>query len=167
MNNYLLKLILGLFVFTCFISCYSHDTKIDIAKNNQVDSLNSYITISVFDSINIVQLTKNRWCNIIAPDCITYITFQQDYSYEESNCEWGLTFEGKYEISKDSIFLYEYGLASDLPDETRIVNRAIYTYIYQGDSLRFVSNKTIKDGKVIRTYLPDSPIYYKSGNVSN
>lgn len=167
MNNYLLKLILGLFVFTCFISCYSHDTKIDIAKNNQVDSLNSYITISVFDSINIVQLTKNRWYNIIAPDCITYITFQQDYNYEENNCEWGLTFEGKYEISKDSIFLYEYGLASDLPDETRIVNRAIYTYIYQGDSLRFVSNKTIKDGKVIRTYLPDSPIYYKLGNVSN
>lgn len=165
MKNHLLKLILELFVFTCFISCYSHDTKIDIAKNNQiVDSFNNHITIPIIDSINIIQLTKNKWCNVITQDCITYIIFKQDYSYEENNCEWGLTFEGKYEISKDSIFLYEYGLVSDLPDETRIVNRAIYTYIYQGDSLRFLSNKTIEDGKVIRIYLPNSPIYYKSCN---
>ncbi len=165
MNNHLLKLILGLFVFTCLVSCHSHDTRVAIVKNNQlIDSINNHITIPVIDSINIIQFTKNKWCNVIASDCTTSITFKQDYSYEENNCEWELSFEGKYEISKDSVFLYEYGLASDLPDETRIINRAIYTYIYQKDSLRFVSNKTIKNGKVIRTYSPDSPIYYKPCN---
>ena len=159
----MLKLNLGLLVSICFLSCYSHEKGIERAVNSQKDSVDHTAT-PTFDSLNILQLTKKSWYNIITPDCITYITFQQDYNYEEYNCEWGLTFWGKYEISKDSIFLYEYGLASDLPGETRIVNSAIYTYIYQEDSLRFVSTKTIRNGKVIRTYFPDRPISYKSGD---
>lgn len=164
MNYYLLKLYWRLLILTCIISYCYHDININMPISSQIDNINCSAS-TMFDSISIVQLTKNKWYNIIATDCISYISFQQDYRYEEYDCERGLTSEGKYKILEDTIFMYEYGLASDLPGETQIVNRNIYTYVYQRDSLRFVSNKFIRDGIVTYTYIPSIPVYYKSRNI--
>ena len=162
MNNHLLKLFLGLIILAYFVSCHSRDAKVDITKNDEtIDHLSNLATTPIIDSIDITQLTKDKWYYVVSTDCITHITFKQDYQYEEDNCEWELTFKGKYEISKDTLFLTQYGLASELPNENRIVKTGIYTYIYQKDSLFFICNQQIKDERVIATYCPDTPIYFK------
>lgn len=159
MSNHLLKLILGLIILTCFTSCNSRDIKIDASESNQVESsLNSQSDVG---NIDIIQLTKDKWYNAVTSDCMNHLIFKEDYHYTEDNCEWKLTFEGKYEISKDTLLLMQYGLASDLPGENRMVNTGIYTYIYQGDSLLFIRNQQMERGKIIATYHPESPVYFR------
>jgi hypothetical protein len=159
----LVQLIHCLIILIFLTSCSTRDTKKDITiENNQfIDSLNNQVASLHIDSIDINQLINSKWSQIVAEDCITYIMFNKDGTYKEDNCEWDLTFEGIYKISKDTIFLKKYDLASNLPDEYQIVNKAVYTYIYKIDSLLFISNQQIEDGKVVSTYIPEIPIYYK------
>jgi hypothetical protein len=113
------------------------------------------------DSMDISMLTKSKWVYVFDPECY-YLIFKQDSTYKEYNCELDYFFEGKYKISKDSLFLIEYDLASQLPNETRIINTAIYTCVYRKDTLKFINRKTIEDGKVIEIgiYYSDNPFYF-------
>ena len=134
------KFIAIFLVFTLLVSCSSHDT--NTLQNNQRKS-HDYVKTAASDSIDVYKLIQNKWYFVVGPDCVNYITFQENYRYEEENCEWGLIFKGNYEISKDSIIVYEYDLASDSPNEDKIVNTHIYTYVYQEGRLKLVNNKTI------------------------
>ena len=145
-------------VFISLVSCGFHDTTTH--QNNQHKSCD-YAEKAASDSVDVYKLTENKWYFDVGPDCVNYITFQQDFSYEEENCEWGLLLKGIYEISTDSIILYEYDLASDSPNEDAIANTHIYTYVYQGNRLKLVNNKTIENGTVVNTYFPDSIFYYR------
>jgi hypothetical protein len=148
-------------MFICFASCFFSEKKNNVDTNNPVDIyVDNVEKLSVIDSINIGNLVNNKWSCIIAKDCINIITFTKD-GYEEDNCEWNLIFRGKYHTSKDTIFLTEYGLASELPGEHRIVKTAIYTYLYQTDSLKFICNKKIEHEKVVSIYYPNLPVYFK------
>ena len=162
MMNNLKKLTFWLIAISCFISCSFRDTKHITIENNQLtDSLKNQCAPLHIDTIDTNQLINSKWAQIVAENCITYITFNKSGTYKEDNCEWDLTFEGKYKTSKDTIFLIEYDLASQLPGEKRIVNTAIYTYIYQKDSLLFVRNQQVEKGKIVKTYYPNTPVYFK------
>ena len=145
-------------VFLSLVSCGFHDT--NMHQNNQHKSCDHSVK-AASNSVDVHKLTENKWYFDVAPDCVNYITFQQDFSYEEENCEWGLTLKGNYEISTDSIILYEYDLASNSPNEDAIANTHIYTYVYQGNRLKLVTNKTVENGTVVNTYFPDSIFYYR------
>ncbi len=149
------KLIVIFVALTLFLSCCFSDT--NIFQNNR-----HYTKTAAFDSIDVYKLIQNKWYFVVAPECVSYITFQQNFTYEEDNCEWGLGFNGTYEISKDSIILYEYDLASDLPNENKIVNTHIYTYVYQRNRLKLVSSKKVnEDGTVAYISFPNSVFYYR------
>jgi hypothetical protein len=126
-----------------------------------IDEINKVEMSQNINNENIPLLANTKWLHAITSDCINRLIFRADSTYEEDNCEWDLTFSGKYHISKDTIFLVEYGLVSELLGEHQIVNTAIYMYIYQGDSLKFISNQKIEDGKIKNTYYPEQPVYYK------
>lgn len=149
--------------FLIVSNCSSHVVENENTQSNSVvlDSLNNKVKSEHIDTVDIVQLTKTKWKYTVTTDCITYLTFTRDNTYQEDNCEWGLLFEGTYKVSKDTIFLMEYGLASEVPGENRVVNTALYTYLYKKDSLLFISNQRIEEGKVVSTYVPETPIYYK------
>jgi hypothetical protein len=129
-----------------------------------VDTHNRQTNIQRVDSIDIIQLAKDRWLQIVSPDCIPdcidTLAFKQDGTYKQDNSELNYYFQGKYTTSKDTIFLIEYDLASNLPGEKRIVNTAISTYIYMTDSLKFISYQPIEDGQIVSTYYPENPVYY-------
>jgi hypothetical protein len=131
------------------------------SKSVVLDSLNNKVKSEHIDTVDIVQLTKTKWKYTVTTDCISYLTFTQDNTYQEDNCEWELLFEGTYKLSKDTIFMIEYGLESEIPGEDKVVNSAIYTYLYKKDSLLFISNQRIEEGKVVSTYVPTTNIYYK------
>ena len=152
------KFIVIFAVQTLFVSCNFHGTN---APQNNWHKSCDYAKTDTSDNIDVNKLMQNKWYCIVGPDCVSYITFHQDFKYEEENCEWGLLFNGNYEISNDSIILYEYDLDSNSPDENEIVNTQIYTYVYQGDRIKLVNNKTIKDGAVVNIYFPDSIFYYR------
>lgn len=145
-----------------FFSCSSCGTENTNNQNNNMvlDNINNEVKSEHIDTIDLFQLMDSKWKKRVATDCITYLTFKKDNTYQEDNCEWGLLFEGTYKLSNDTIFLFQYGLASELPGENRIVNTALYTFLYKKDSLLFISNQLIEDDKVVSTYVPKIPIYY-------
>lgn len=152
------KYIATFVVFILFVSCRFPVT--NALQNNQCKS-NNFAERSIPDSIDSYKLIQNKWYYVVGPDCVSYLTFQQDFRYKEENCEWGLFYNGNYKISKDSIILYEYDLVTNSPNEDRIVNTYIYTYIYQGNRLKLVNTRTVKDGIEVNTYFPDSVFYYR------
>ncbi len=152
------KFIVIFVAFISLISCGFHDA--NMHQNNQRKSC-AHAEKAGSDSVDVHKLTENKWYFNVGPDCVNYITFKQDFRYEEDNCEWGLLLKGNYEISADSIILYEYDLASNSPSEDAIANTHIYTYVYQGTRLKLVHNKTIENGTVVSTYFPDSIFYYR------
>ena len=49
----------------------------------------------------------------------------------------------------------------DYSEKAASANTHIYTYVYQGNRLKLVTNKTVENGTVVNTYFPDSIFYYR------
>ncbi|MEO4005318.1 hypothetical protein [Flavobacterium sp. CAU 1735] len=91
-------------------------------------------------------LANTRWEYTVAKDCISYLTFKADGTYEEYNCERDYPYSGKYKIQKDTIHLIEIDLLSDVPSvneennyKTGIIRRN--KLIYKGPFLQYISSE--------------------------
>ncbi|THF52778.1 hypothetical protein E6C50_00775 [Flavobacterium supellecticarium] len=89
-------------------------------------------------------LVNTRWEYTVAEDCISYITFKADGTYENYNCEMNYPYSGKYEIKKNTITLIEIDLLSNVPSvneennyKTGIIRRN--KFVNNGKSLQYIS----------------------------
>lgn len=106
-------------------------------------------------------LINTKWEYKVAEGCVSYITFKADGTYEDYNCERDYPFSGKYELKKDTIYLIEIDLASDLPGEKRKVIKGRSKYLYKGESLQYVSWEDFKNEKWSDITFPPNVIFYK------
>ena len=96
---------------------------------------------------NLPSLINTKWEYKVAEGCINYILFKKDSTYEDYNCELDFPFRGKYQVNKDTIYLTEIGLASDLPGETRRVIKSRDKGILKNGKLKFIDGEGLVDGK--------------------
>ncbi|WP_347069872.1 hypothetical protein [Flavobacterium sp. WV_118_3] len=89
-------------------------------------------------------LVNTKWEYKFAENCISYLTFKADGTYEDYSYERYLTYSGKCEIIKDTITLFEIGFESEVPDvneennyKTGIICKN--KLIYKGSFLQYVS----------------------------
>jgi len=89
-------------------------------------------------------LVNTKWEYKFLEYCSSYLTFKADGTYENYNCERDYHYSGKYEIKKDTIYLIEIDLLSDVPSvneennyKTGIICRN--KLIYKGSFLQYVS----------------------------
>ena len=89
-------------------------------------------------------LITNKWEYKFAEDCISNILFRADGTYENYNCERDYPYSGIYKIKRDTIYLIEIDLLSDVPSineennyKTGIICKN--KLIYKGSFLQYVS----------------------------
>ncbi|MDR1345419.1 MAG: hypothetical protein LBK03_01775, partial [Bacteroidales bacterium] len=104
MKNCLIKLLTGVIVLFTLQSYSSHKEKRESENGRFVDTHNRQVNTQHVDSIDIIQLVKDRWLQIVSPDCIDTLAFKQDGTYKQDNSELNYYFQGKYTTSKDTIF---------------------------------------------------------------
>ncbi|MDR1345420.1 MAG: hypothetical protein LBK03_01780 [Bacteroidales bacterium] len=165
MKNSLIKLLTGVIVLFTLQSYSSHKEKREIENGLIVNTFNRQTNIQRIDSIDIIQLAKDRWVHITSPDCmpdcINILTFEQDGTFQDDNSDWGLVYDGQFKISGDTLFLTEYDYASQVPThDNKIVPKLILTYIYMTDSLKLIDCQPIEDGQIVSIYYPKNPVYY-------
>ncbi|THF52784.1 hypothetical protein E6C50_00805 [Flavobacterium supellecticarium] len=91
-------------------------------------------------------LVNTKWEYKVAKNCISYLTFKADGTYEDYSCERYLTYSGKYEIKKDTITLFEIGFESEVPSVNEENNNKKVTtcrnkLIYKGRLLQYISSE--------------------------
>lgn len=107
-------------------------------------------------------LIDTRWESKIAEGCINYILFKKDNTYENYSCELDYPFAGKYQVQKDTLYLTEIDLASDLPGEKRMVTKARYKVVLKNEKLKFVSREELENGKWIKSnFQPSEEFLYE------
>ncbi|MBA3706139.1 MAG: hypothetical protein H0W84_09640 [Bacteroidetes bacterium] len=111
-------------------------------------------------------LVNTKWEYKVAEDCVSYITFKKDSTYENYNCEMNYPYSGKYEIKNDTIYLIEIDLASNVTSVNKKNNyKKVITrrskLINKGESLQYVSWEAFKDKKWSEATIPPKEILYK------
>lgn len=107
-------------------------------------------------------LINTRWEHKVIEGCVDYILFKKGNAYEDYNCEMDYPFSGKYEIKKDTLYLTEIDLASNLPGETKKITKAKYKVALQNGKLKFVSREELIDGKWEQSnFKPTEEILYE------
>ncbi len=106
-------------------------------------------------------MLDTKWECLVYEDCISYITFKSDSTYEDYNCERDYPFFGKYEVKKDTIYLIEIDLASELPGETRKVIIGRSKYLFKEESLKYISWEDFKNDKWSNIIFLTSDIFFK------
>lgn len=110
------------------------------------------------------ELINTRWEYKVAQCCTDYIFFKKDSTYEDYNCEIDFPFSGKYNVKKDTIYMTEIGLSSELPGEKRKIIKAKYKGIIINEKLKFVYVEKLEDGKWIKENTPQGVVYEKVVN---
>jgi hypothetical protein len=130
----------------------NEDTAINIQSEEEYKNNTTTVELS--------QLINCKWEYKVAEDCISYLVFKIDSTYDEYNCEWGLPYSGVYTIKEDTIFLIEMDLATNLPGENRIVNTARYKYIFKEYRLQYICGEIIKYEKCEYVAFPSHAVFY-------
>lgn len=109
------------------------------------------LSCNIQDKQKPLTLANTKWEYKVAEGCVNYIYFNNDSTYEDYNCEIDYPFSGRYQIRKDTIYLIEIDLASNLPNEKRRVIKSKTKGILKNDRLKFFDRENIIDGKWIKS----------------
>ena len=111
-------------------------------------------------------LINTKWEYTVTKDCVSYISFMANGTYEDYDCERDYSFSGKYEITNDTIYLIEIDLESNLPDINeennykKVITRRI-TLINRGQYIQYVSWEAFENNKWLEPISPPNDIFYK------
>ena len=92
-------------------------------------------------------LVNTKWEYKVVENCISYIIFKEDGTYEDYSCERSYHYSGRYEIKKDTITLIEIDLLSNVLSvneennyKTGIICRN--KLIYKRNFLQYISSES-------------------------
>ena len=105
-------------------------------------------------------LINTKWQYKVADGCTSYIQFKYKGNYEDYDCERDYPFSGKYEIKKDTVYLIQIDLATDLPGEKRKVVNGRSRYLLKGKFLHYLGWEEFKDNHWSAIILPPHGITY-------
>lgn len=120
------------------------------------------LSCNIQEKQELPSLVNTKWEYKVAEGCISYIAFKADSTYEDYNCELDFPFSGNYKVKKDTLYLTEIGLASELPGTTKKIVKRKCKGILTNGQLKFVSGEELEDGKWVKSdYKPTQEILYK------